>query len=487
MSKPLKPILCLSIVFAQILQLLNITGAQTTEIRVSLDGSAARIDGKLAGGESGFRNFALADSSAGLFGLAARHSKIELNGPNGDPMKYRVLAPGELLADSDFYAFKYRTELSPLSEAAMGHASWFAGGRGLLMGSDLLPRFDRQLPTVVTFDLPAGMKIVSSEKDRGVSTFIIENQENAIFLVGDGFRSRELPGRTGQVVLDGEFRFSDDEASRMTDEILGSYRDVFGSGPEGRVTALIVRYPQGTRFGRWEAETRGSTALIVTADMPFSTQSVQKLHEQLRHELFHLWIPNGVALSGNYDWFYEGFALYQSLRTAVALNRIRFEDFLDTLARAHDADASLRSRKSLIDASRDRWNGANTQVYARGMLVAFLIDIALLSNSKGKDSVARIFQEIYTEHRLGKQPEDGNTAILRRFESDPTIREITEKYIRGAEMLEWQTPLAAIGIESRTDLSGTKLTVKTKPSGRQKDLLNKLGYNSWRNLLKSKK
>jgi len=53
-------------------------------------------------------------------------------------------------------------------------------------------------------------------------------------------------------------------------------------------------------------------------------------------------------------------------------------------------------RMSLIEASKNRWGGANTQVYARGMLVAFLCDLALLETSKGKistDDLVRDFPE----------------------------------------------------------------------------------------------
>jgi predicted metalloprotease with PDZ domain len=114
--------------------------------------------------------------------------------------------------------------------------------------------------------------------------------------------------------------------------------------------------------------------------------------------MFHLWIPNGVNLTGNYDWFYEGFALYESLKLAVRMNRIGFADFLDTLSRAHTIDSAQSQRISLIQASANRFGGSNTQVYARGMLVAFLTDLAMLQQSKGKKSVDDLLRDLYRTH-----------------------------------------------------------------------------------------
>ena len=56
----------------------------------------------------------------------------------------------------------------------------------------------------------------------------------------------------------------------------------------------------------------------------------------------------------------------------MATNRIRFDDFLDTLSRALTTDRLHSNGLSLIDASKNRFGGANTTVYARGMVVAFL-------------------------------------------------------------------------------------------------------------------
>jgi len=213
--------------------------------------------------------------------------------------------------------------------------------------------------------------------------------------------------------------------------------------------------------------------------MPFKSQSLQRLHEQLRHEVFHLWLPNGVNLTGRYDWFYEGLALYQSLKTGVALNRIRFDDMLDTLSRAHNIDSAQARKLSLIDASATRWAGQETQVYARGMIIAFLCDLILLRDSTGKRSAEDLFRKLFADHRPPAVPVEGNQAILRILDSYPALGPVVRAYVRGNERFDWTAELAAAGIVNEAP-SG--LQVASKLTGKQKTLLDKLGYNNWRKL-----
>ena len=313
--------------------------------------------------------------------------------------------------------------------------------------------------------------------------------EKAVFYVGKNWRVREFAADSAKfdLIISGEWQVADNEAVQMASEIFSVYEKLFGGKPFERYQIFLGKFPPDIGTGRWEAETRGGAVTIFSSEMAFKTQSLQRLHEQLRHEIFHFWLPNGVNLSGNYDWFYEGFALYQSLKTAVALKRIRFEDFLDTLARAHSIDSLQSQRASLIEASKNRWNGANTQVYARGMLVAFLSDIALLQKSKGKNTLAEMLREIYQKHALSAPRQDGNTAILNIFERRAELRPIIEKYVKAAENIVWQTDLETIGIVSATENFTTKLKVKAGLSGRQKDLLDELGYNNWRKNSESSK
>ena len=395
-------------------------------------------------------------------------TELALYDSTGQPVPYRTLMPGEFLADRDISSWSYTVHLPPRTDrAAAAHYSWIKDGTGIVMWRDLMPIGIEAAQ--ICLNLPEG-KLCDSSRQGEVTKAVVPIGPQ--WMVGKA-------GPAMQVHINGDWHFNADELSRMTREVYDSHAKVFrDSAPFDRM--LIARFPVPTPPGIWEAETRGSNVVIISSDMPFRTQSLQRLHEQLRHELFHLWIPNNVSLTGNYDWFYEGFALYQSLKLAVGVNRIRFEDFLDTVSRAHTIDSAFTQRPSLVDASKNRFGGLNTQVYARGMLVAFLADLALMD--KSKSSVEKLLLELYKLHRKPAAGVDGNEAVLGLMNANPVLEPIVRKYVTGKETIEWKPELATAGIEDIDPGVITSLRVREKVSGRQKTLLDKLGYNNWRKL-----
>ena len=493
MSKPFKPIYYAALVFVLILQIFNNSHAQTIEVKVKITESNAFIAGRFIDAPitQNVTNFSFLKSYAGLETLGGRISDVNLFDKNGQKVNYKKLVDGEFLADGDFDKWNYRVNLSvPKSVTALPHVSWVSDEQGILMLGDLLPESAEKTSAKITFELLKDWRISGVEKASGENVFEVSDVERAVFYIGKNWREKEIAVGDAKLnlIMSGEWQVTDDEARQTAGDIIAFYEKLFGARHFEKAQVFLGKFPREVNPGRWEAETRGESVTIFSSEMNFKTQSFQRLHEQLRHELFHLWLPNGVNLSGNYDWFYEGFALYQSLKTAVAMNQISFDDFLDTLGRAFSIDTLQSQRKSLIEASKNRWNGANTQIYARGMLVAFLVDSALLQKSKGKSTLGELLREIYQKHRAPNPPQDGNTAILNILQSHGELQPVIAKYIKGAENIVWQTDLDAIGIESAgTENFATKLKVKAKLNGRQKDLLDKLGYNNWRKNSESSK
>ena len=480
----------LSFSLLAILTLSTILGrGQDIEATIEIDfkSPVVRVTGHHVdrGENIGRRNLGFLRSIAGINNLTNRISDVRLMNSSGHAVPFRKLADGEFLSEADFARWSYQVDLTPSKDRnAAAHTSWLADGTGILMLADVLPQFDRRDRSVhVTFETPRPDAVYSVEKMRG-NAYDVVDADNAVFYIGQGWEDALsiTEAFAVRVIVSGKFNFAAAEAAPMVKEIEGAYSRLFGTRPEGPVSIAIAKFPVATQPGEWQAETRGRNVTIISSDMNFKTQSIQRLHEQLRHEVIHLWIPNGVNLTGNYDWFYEGFALYQSLKLAVALNRIRFEDFLDTLSRAHRIDSIQTRRMSLVDASSSRFSGSNTQVYARGMLVAFLSDIAMLQTSNGKRSIEDLLKALYTKHRKPAPPTDGNTAVIELLSANMSGESVVKKYVSGAEKIEWDDDLAAAGIEDGDMGPGTALRVKAKLNGRQKTVLDKLGYNNWRKL-----
>lgn len=477
-------------------------------VSVAPSGARLRVEGKVLKPKffSTLESWSFLQSYADATELGSRVENLKLFGEGGEPLEIKKLIDGEFQTGKPAYSFEYEIKAdAPSRLTSTAHVSWLNSENGLLMLNDLLPQWNSTgtaaaQPVVsasITIKTPSGWKITGAETRSAAETFAVNDVERAIFLVGKNWRETSLRVDKTELnfALVGEWQFSDDEALEMASSILAEHQKIFGDIPVSRTQVFLLPFPQkNAQSNRWQAETRGASVTILSGAISFKSQALQRLHEQLRHELFHLWLPNAVALRGNYDWFYEGFAVYQALRTGVELNQIRFEDYLNTLAQAYDM-AEQRTAASLIEISTRRWTGATAasggSVYARGMVVAFLCDAALLRAGRGKRSLGGIFREIYRKHRAGVSQslpaQQANPAILAILKGYPELLPVVKNHIEGATTkIEWQNELSAFGIEIVSD-SPTALKVTEKPSGRQKDLLDKLGYNQWRKLLQKKK
>jgi predicted metalloprotease with PDZ domain len=386
----------------------------------------------------------------------------------------RKLQASEYLAAADYASWTYSVDLTPPKDRnGLAHASWIGESEGILMLDDLVPRYETRtgmLPANIILKLPPGWSSVSS--NGGADGLAVDDASKLVIFIGKAIPNLDLRPKSGELhlLMSGEWQFTPDEAAAMAIEIFDEYSQMLGRLPNKPYQIAIKRFLGRVPHGQWEAETRGRTVTIMSSDMPFRTQSLQRLHEQLRHEIFHLWFPNGIDLIGDYAWFYEGFAMYASLKLAVKLNRIRFNDFLDTLSRAHTIDTNSRPRRPLTDPGIDP-----TVRYARGMIVAFLTDIDLLRNSNGKSDVGKSLRSLFVDRPRLPHGEVSNEAI-KAVVSAPLI----QRYVDGAEVVDWTADLATAGIESVQTGRATALKVAAKPNGRQKAILDRLGYNNWR-------
>lgn len=481
MSKILAP---KSYVFAAtvlILQFFTFAGAQDVEISVKIKPQSAEIKGKVFKGEMPPTIWFL-DAYGEIDGLHDRLSVVYFYDKQGFLIARRRLTSSDTIKTANIGGFAYSIDLKPRqSPFAAAHMSWLTDSRGILMLDDLLPQMKGK-SAKIAIEVPLGWKVVTSETELSPNVFTVQNLEKSVFYLGKDLRIIKTQAAT-LVNTGGDWHFKDSEAAAMLSAIASDYEKVFGPLKSNNNIVRITEFPTEQIMGSWEADTRGQSVTIVSADMPFRNMSLQRLHEQLRHELFHLWVPNGVNLTGNYDWFYEGFALYQSLKTGVASNQLRFEDYLNSISQAYAIDSAAAKRISLIDASKERWAGQNnTNVYARGMLAAFACDLAMLRVSGGKQNVTNLIAAIIRRHSHPAAQADANTAIIAELRSRPELIPIVDKMIAGDQPFEFPELLNAAGLEVEND--GPQKTIKTvaKPNGKQKDFLKRLGSENWRKI-----
>ena len=459
------------------LQIFTEARGQHIAVTITMDDGrgAAHVEGEFAGefGREGVRIVAFRRQVIGDSALVDRLSSLQFSTVDGTRVPWVPMRPGEFAIQPGFKKWRYSVALKNRPNQAAAHASWMADDKAVLMLDDLLPVFGgdrKQLRSAISLKLPDGWKVLAPAASAGKGRYEVANTEGAVIFVGKQFREVPVRTNTGKValVIDGEWHFSDAEAAAMASEIYDAYTQMLGPLPAEHATVALLKFPAPENPGVWEAETRGSTVTIISSDMHFQTQSQQRLHEQLRHEIFHLWFPNAVNITGDYAWFYEGFALYQSLKLGVTLKRIRFEDFLDTLSRAYSIDSNSKPLGPFTESSKID----PTLLYARGMVIAFLSDLRKLQSSRGKEDSANGLRELFAMHKMPAASIE-STAALRKIVGD----EVLQRCILFAGPIDWDGDVAASGFESLRSGRTVKLQISTKLNGRQKAILKRLGYN----------
>ncbi len=420
------------------------------------------------------------DSYAGIVGLGGRIENFRIFDADGRDIQNRKLAPGNFEAQAPATKFRYEVNLTPpirASDSAM--VSWLNNEQGLLMLRDLLPvfqsmtsgqsqGFEHENPTraTVRLMLPDGWAAYSNESEGNSSGFETADADRGL-------------------VADGQWAFTDNDAIELATRIIKAHRDVFGSRVFADVTLILIPFPQTVAADKWSAETRGSTVTLLMGRLPSKVGALAQLSTPLTHELFHLWIPNGLALQGDYDWFYEGFTIYQAARTAVRLDLLTFTEFLNAIGRAYDsyqADAD-HDRWSLIEASKRRWTIGQSSVYSKSMVIAFLYDLRLRKESHGKRSLDDVYRRLFQQSRLSSTEaipdRDGNEAVTSALSLDPNAQDFVRLFVRNSAAIDLRTELAPFGLTVESFGLRTRIAVSDQLSKQQRDLLRELGYNNY--------
>jgi predicted metalloprotease with PDZ domain len=437
------------------------------------------------------------DSYAGILGLGARVERLKLFDNAAAEIPYRKIAPGQFASEASASRFQYEVRLAPSAAASDAvKVSWLNNERGLLMLGDLLPTAsvttDDQREKgrmAIRFELPASWSVHSNENETRPSNFEVVDLDHALFVAGSRLRvSRTtVSGMAFNLVADGNWAFADTDASELAAKVLKAHRDVFGSMPAKQSTLILLPF-QGLSADRWSAETRGSTVTLLMGQIPSKVAALVRLSTPLTHELFHLWVPNGLALNDDYDWFYEGFTVYQAARTAVRLDLLTFPEFLNAIARAYDGYVAGvdHDRWSLVEASQRRWTVGESSVYSKSMVVAFLYDLKLQSQSHGKHSLDDVYRKLFQRYRSSDPASStltnegaGNEAVMNVLAGESMSQDFVQMFIRNPVVINLPAELAPFGLRAEKFGARTSISVSEQLTKRQRDLLRGLGYNDY--------
>jgi predicted metalloprotease with PDZ domain len=453
---------------------------------VSVDPGRVKIEAELpdATGTLSFRN-----TYAGVLGLGERIEKLEASRANGESVQVNRLAPGEYQSTEKFARVRYEVNLAePSRPAQMSHVSWLNREHGLLMLMDLLPVTTRSSSSgsssaVVEVDVPAGWTVAANAKKDG-ARFSTEDPENAVFLIGPKVREKtESFGAINfSIISSGKWPFSEKDALKTARQVVEEYSTMTQFALKRNAVLMLVPFPADAGPQSWSAETRGNAVVLLLGRKASGKRVLSRLGILLSHELFHLWVPNSLNLAGNYDWFFEGFTLYQALRTDLHLGLITFEGYLETIARVYDSYSSSpdRDRLSLIEASERRWTTSSSLVYDKGMLVALMIDLTLRKRSDCSESLDGVYRELFRVFRSPGSPAAGqlgaNETIIGILNTREGLAGLVKDYVEGVSKMELDATFASYGIQVQQGSAGTKLVVARDLNPAQRKLLGCIGY-----------
>jgi predicted metalloprotease with PDZ domain len=460
--------------------------AQGTDVRIRLMPDSNRVAIELDAAPASSWSFL--DSYAGIVGLGRRIERFEAFDASGGEVSLTQTAPGQFRSTAPARHLRYEVDLKPVSRAAdFSMISWLDKERGLLMPLDLLPvksgpvRAGESLK--IHFQMPASWAVQSSELKVSQGEFTIADVDRAVFALGNSLRvsQAEVAGLTLNLVTNGDWSFSDADVLQLGQQVLRAHRETFGSFPGTSATFILFPFPLAVGASQWSAETRGTTVTLIMGKLPSRVAALAQLSTPVTHEFFHLWIPNALALEGNYDWFYEGFTIYQAAQTAVKLGLLTFPEFLNSVARAYDASKS-ETNLSLIEASSRRFTGGSNSVYAKSQVVAFLYDLRLRSMSHNKRSLAdvyrRLIKSVDARRTGGPTRQDGSQTVASVLTEEIGSEGFVASFVRTPVSVNLASELAPFGLIAETGGFRTQISISEKLTKRQRDLLRDLGYNA---------
>jgi hypothetical protein len=446
----------LSILFFAVISLVAMsisTSAQGLAVDIDPDWERARVEVLVSGFPGALPPVLSFPSRIASVSFASdRIVSVELSDGQGPWMEARRLSPFVFSVSEGISAVRLIVAVGiqedPFSNP---YVSWMKDGATALILSDLLP---------LEFNGPVSVRISGESQRRS-----FDRVESAVVTASGetGAWKREGGLRMGRI---GEWPIEQDVAFSVVREILSHYSERIGSLQGGLTEILLVRVSDTP--GRWSARTVGSTVILFSSGMPFQSQEVQRFHEQMRHELFHLWIPNSLGIQGDYATFYEGFALYQSLKSGVALGRIRFTDFMSTLSSA--IGISTRVNDAPIQSAQ--WGDDRESLYASGLVSAFATDVSLIASSGGRESSETFLRGFIATNR--SRQVSAPFAIRERFDLYEGLR----RYGVGSDLMLARNALVdALRLAGLQHKNGI-VAVVDKPTGAQRKVLDRLGYNT---------
>jgi predicted metalloprotease with PDZ domain len=241
----------------------------------------------------------------------------------------------------------------------------------------------------------------------------------------------------------------------LLDDILSATSQFTQGLPVARYTFLF--HFENMTIGAWE---HNYSSEYVFNDAPLEDQYVKEIKSIAAHEFYHIVTPLNIhsELVGNFNfakptmsqhiWFYEGITEWASRMLQLRDYLMTLDEFLkDTRSKLLTND-NFDPKISLTDLSlhSTEMQDQYINIYHKGAIVGYLLDIRLLELSNGKKGLREVINQLYKDYGANKTFSEAgffDEFVKRTY---PEIADFINRYIKGTEKLPVEDYFAKLGI-----------------------------------------
>ncbi|MGE5430666.1 MAG: hypothetical protein ACM3QX_06315, partial [Syntrophomonadaceae bacterium] len=268
-----------------------------------------------------------------------------------------------------------------------------------------------------------------------------------------------------------------------SDSLLSSIKDILQAESKFMGGLPVKKYTFLFHFGKmpygaWEHSFSSDYTL---EDQPLEPRYKEELRTIVAHEFYHIFTPLTLhsELIGNFNyekpvmsqhlWLYEGVTEWAANIMLLRNNMITLDEYLKILSQKLNQSSSYDVKASLRDLGVNavRMQKEYGDIYARGAIVAGLLDLRLLELSHGQRGLREVLHELSQEYGINKSFSEATFFDEFTSKTYPEIGDFFKKYVIGNEPLPVREYFSKVGIDysdfagydSSKAYSGLALTV----------------------------
>lgn len=425
---------------------------------------------------NGIRNFRVSDSSG---------DKVYVQKIDKSTWRATLDKPSKLAVSYDLYANQLESRVRHIDDT---HA--YLDGVGTFIYS---PEF-KNLKLSVELDVPKGWQSRSGMEKKAKHLFQADNyQVLASSPIETGiheYYSFKADGKKYELVIWGDGNFSGKKIVDDYKKMVVEHGKLWGDYPFDRYLFIVHAAP-----GLRGATEHINSTVIQRDAMGFKkTEDYNKFLSTSSHEFVHTWNVKSYRPWGLHDydytqenytdllWITEGSTSYFGDILLVRAGLLSVKDYLKNMAkniRAYQQrpgskvmSAQQASFDVWIEPSGDRAHNASVNIYKKGNLLSFLMDVILLKDTNAEAGYAELHKILYQRFPI---PDKGFTAKdiqqLMQELSGEDYSTFWKSYMESTKSIDFDQLLSELGLRfadpepgkdsQRTLVTGIKLN-KTK-------------------------